>query len=103
MRKQEYRQWLDGKIKPASIKDRISRCTSVESSLNIDLDDEYKKDEGKKVLAQLHYTINDLRMRKPLPGGFHFKDGVNVNQRMTDMRSAVVQYFAFCKSCPPNE
>ena len=100
MRKQEYRIWLEGKLKPASIKDRLSRCASVEAALGVDLDAEYKKDAGKRVMSLLQYNINDLRAGKKIPAGFHFKEGTNVNQRMTDMRSAVGRYFDFCASCP---
>lgn len=96
MKKQEYRAWLEGRMKPASIKDRLSRCARVEEALGVDLDEEYKKDGGKRVLSLLHYTINDLRIGKGIPGGFHFKEGTNVNQRMTDMRSAAGRYFDFC-------
>ena len=98
MKKQEYRTWLEGTMKPASIKDRISRCARVEEALGVDLDEEFKKDGGKSVLSTLHYTIHDLRAGKEIPAGFHFKEGTNVNQRMTDMRSAAGRYFDFCAS-----
>ena len=98
MKKQEYSEWLEGKIKPKSIKDRISRCAHVEEVLGLDLDKEYKKDKGEKVLRLLHYTIHDYRAGKKPPKGFHFKEGTNINLRMIDMRSAVVQYFKYCSS-----
>ena len=101
MRKAEYRSWLEGQLKPASIKDRLSRCASVEAALGVDLDKEFKKDGGKRVLGLLQYNINDLRAGKKIPEGFRFKEGTNVNQRMTDMRSAAGRYFDFCASCPP--
>jgi hypothetical protein len=41
MRKEDFRQWLDGKIKKKPISDCISRCTTVEYALKVDLDEEY--------------------------------------------------------------
>lgn len=103
MRKQEYRAWLEGKMKPASIKDRLSRCNHVETALKVDLDAEYRADQGTRVLDLLKYNINDYRAKKPLPKGISFKEGANVNQRMGDLRSATAQYFAFCEAKPPKK
>ena len=53
MRKEDFRQWLDGKIKKKPISDCISRCTTVEYALKVDLDEEYRKDNGQAVIAKL--------------------------------------------------
>ena len=98
MKKEMYRTWLAEKMKPASISDRLSRCACVEKALGVDLDIEYKKDKGNRILQLLHYSINDMRTGKKLPKGFHFKEGADVNRRMTDLRSAVGRYFDFCSS-----
>ena len=52
MRKEDFRQWLDGKIKKKPISDCISRCTTVEYALKVDLDEEYRKDNGQAVIAR---------------------------------------------------
>ena len=96
MRKDEYGKYLENRLKPNSAKDRLSRCKSVEKALGVDLDEEYKKDGGTRVMEMLSYTIQDARDNKPLPAGLAFKPGANIIQRITDLRSAVKQYFAFC-------
>ena len=48
MRKEDFRQWLDGKIKKKPISDCISRCTTVEYALKVDIDEEYRKDNFRK-------------------------------------------------------
>ena len=52
MRKEDFRQWLDGKIKKKPISDCISRCTTVEYALKVDLDEEYRKDKMQKLIFQ---------------------------------------------------
>lgn len=96
MRKEAYAEWLTDKIKPKSIKDRISRCSAVEKALGIDLDKEYKRDGGAAVLKKLDYTLRDLHAGKQFPKEFTFKNADTVVQRMTDLRSATRQYFLFC-------
>lgn len=96
MRKNEFREWLDGKIKNRPIGDCISRCNSVEKKLGVDLDEEYRKDQGASLFQRMQYTIKDERAGSAAPEGFDFKSGVNIRFRMTDLRSAVKRYFIFC-------
>ena len=88
MRKEDFRQWLDGKIKKKPISDCISRCTTVE----------YRKDNGQAVIAKLSYNARDAKANLPVPQEFNFKEGCNVVQRLTDLRSSVNRYFDFCKN-----
>ena len=98
MRKEDFRQWLDGKIKKKPISDCISRCTTVEYALKVDLDEEYRKDNGQAVIAKLSYNARDAKANLPVPQEFNFKEGCNVVQRLTDLRSSVNRYFDFCKN-----
>ena len=98
MKKEEYKNWLEGKLKAPSIKDRLSRCSKVEKSLGVDLDVEFERDGGEAVLKQLSYTIHDAKNHVPLPKGMSFSENANINQRMTDLRSAAKQYFVFRKN-----
>lgn len=95
MKKEEYRQWLDGRINSHAIKDRLSRIKKIESVLSVDLDEEYAKDKGKKVLEMLSYTRTDAKNGKEAPSFIHFKEGVDAVKRLTDLRSAVKQYYKF--------
>ena len=96
MRREDYTKWLAGRLNPKSVKDRISRCKSVEVALGIDLDEEYKKDFGKSVIEHLRYSRADAVANKPFPQEFSFKEGANKIQRLIDLRSAVKNYFIFC-------
>lgn len=97
MRKEDFRQWLDGKIKKKPISDYISRCTTVESALKVDLDEEYRKDRGQTVIRKLSYNARDAKFNHPVPQEFNFKAGCNVVQRLTDLRLAVNRYFDFAQ------
>lgn len=97
MRKEDFQEWLSTRIKKKPTLDCMSRCKSVETALQIDLDAEYAFDKGKRVLSQMQYSIADEREKKDAPAGFHFKDNANVRYRMTNLRSAVNKYFEFCK------
>lgn len=96
MKKEEFRSYLSGSIQKKPISDRLSRCAAVECALKIDLDEEYAKDRGVTVLSKITYGKRDVDAGVPLPKGFSFKEGCNVVQRMTDLRSAVKMYFSFC-------
>jgi len=97
MRKDEFRAWLSKSIKKKPAGDCISRCSTVEASLNVDLDEEFKKDGGNALLSQLSYNRKMANKNEPYPACFSFREGANVVQRMTDYRSATKKYFAFCE------
>lgn len=44
----------------------------------------------------MQYAVSDGK-KKELPEGFLFRENANVRLRTTDPRSAVNQYFKFCK------
>ena len=96
MKKEAFRDYLSTQIKKKPVSDCISRCVTVEYSLMVDLDAEYEKDKGEYVLSKVAYCKRDKDTDKPLPKEFSFKEGCNVVQRMTDLRSAVKRYFAYC-------
>ena len=98
MRPKEFRDWLSSTgfaYKPIS--DCISRCKKVESTLRLDLDEEYLKDKGEAVLESMKYSINDEKNNKKAPKGFKFKSGVKIRLRLMDLRSATKKYFTFCE------
>lgn len=101
MRKDEFRVWLSARIKDKPVSDCMSRCKIVESSLQIDLDNEYSNDKGKTLLGKMQYTAADEKEKKEAPAGFHFKENANIRFRMTDLRSAVNRYFKFCEESSP--
>ena len=97
MRVEEFEKWLKKQtLTKNAIKDCLSRCKRVEKALSIDLDDEYKKDEGESVLTLLTYTPKDARNGKPVPGNFSFKPGTDICFRFRDLKTSTKKYFAFC-------
>ena len=98
MKKEDFRRYLSTSIQRKPISDCLSRCTTVEYALKVDLDKEYAKDGGAEVLSKLSFSKRDVDAGVPLPKEFSFKEGCNVVQRMTDLRSAVKRYFSFCSA-----
>ena len=96
MRKEEFRLWLSKSLKKKPARDYVSRCSSVEYALKVDLDVEYEADGGKAVLDKLSYCRRDATAGVPAPAEFTFKEGANIVQRITDLRASVNKYFTFC-------
>lgn len=96
MRKDEFKVWLLTKIHAKPTSDCISRCRTVETALNVDLDVEYLRDRCETVLNKMQYGIKDEKENKEAPTGFHFKEDANIRYRLTDLRSAVRKYVKFC-------
>ena len=97
MRKDDFKEWLLVRIKEKPTSDCVSRCKAVENALQVDLDEEFVFDKGKRLLSKMQYSVADERAKKESPSEFHFKDDANVRFRMTNLRSAVNRYFEFCK------
>lgn len=98
MRKEAFRQWLEGRIKKKPISNCLSRCTTVEYALKVNLDEEYKKEKGQAIIAKLSYNARDAKANLPVPQEFKFKEGWNVVQRLTGLLSSVKRYLDFCKN-----
>lgn len=97
MRKDDFKEWLLVRVKKKPASDCVSRCKTVETALEIDLDEEFAIDKGKRLMGKMQYSIADERANKDAPAEFHFKDNANIRYRMTNLRSAVNKYFEFCK------
>ena len=97
MRKDEFKKWLLVRIKQKPANDYVSRCKTVETSLQVDLDEEFAIDKGKLLLSKMQYSVEDERANKEAPEGFHFKENAHIRFRMSNLRSAVNIYFDFCE------
>ena len=97
MRKDDFKEWLLVRVKKKPASDCVSRCKTVETALEIDLDEEFAIDKGKRLMGKMQYSIADERANKDAPAEFHFKDNANIRYRITNLRSAVNKYFEFCK------
>ena len=102
MRIDEFRLWLEQKRTKRAVCDCISRCKKVETSLNIDLDDEFLSNAGETVYKALHYGKREADQGVEFPTTFGFKANCNQIQRFTDLRASVKQYFMFCAEHPTN-
>lgn len=97
MRRDDFKEWLLARVNKKPASDCVSRCKTVETALEIDLDEEFSIDKGKRLMGKMQYSIADERANKEAPDEFHFKDNANIRYRMTNLRSAVNKYFEFCK------
>lgn len=97
MRKDDFKEWLLSRLNKKPASDCVSRCKTVETALQVDLDEEFSFDKGKSLLSKMQYSVTDERNNKEAPAEFHFKDNANIRYRMTNLRSAVNKYFEFCK------
>lgn len=94
MRENEFRTWLEHgqRMTQRPINDCLSRCRRVERRLKINLDEEFKKDEGHGIMLLLADDENST-----LSARLGFADGANISNGLASLRSAVKTYFAFCQ------
>ena len=97
MEKEKFRTWLCKRMGKKPAGDCLSRCGTVERSLKIDLDNEFKQDEGKSLIDKLSYTIKDEQNKVEAPQEFHFDNPKTIRTRMANMKNASKRYFEFCK------
>ena len=71
---------------------------TIEYTMKIDLDEEYKKDNGQAVITRLSYSALDAKAKFPASAKFNFKEDCSLVQRLTDLRSSVDRYFYLCKN-----
>jgi hypothetical protein len=64
----------------------------------LDLDEEYQKDGGRKLVELLEYSTDDERLNHPALSEIVFVTGSNIKNGMASLRSAVKKYFEFCKT-----
>ncbi len=98
MRDEEYSIWLQQHVTPAAINNYVKRCQRVEDNLKIDLDIEFKKDNGVSLLDKLTYTTDDEIHNRPLRCNIEFNAGSNLRNGMGSLKTAVSKYFEFCRS-----
>lgn len=98
MRDKEYSKWLQSYITKPAIENYIKRCQRVEDNLNINLDDEFKKDNGVSLLAKLTYTTDDQLHNQPLKCDIYFCAGSDLHKGMGSLKTDISKYFEFCHS-----
>lgn len=97
MHDEEYSNWLQQHVTNAAITNYIKCCQRVEDNLQINLDDEYKKDDGVSLLNKLTYTTDDELHSRPLRCDIYFNVGSNLRNGMGSLKTAVSKYFEFCR------
>ncbi len=96
MRDKEYSKWLQSYITNEAIINYVKRCQRVENNLNINLDDEFEKDNGISLLEKLTYTMDDQINNRPLKCNIHFNSDSDLRNGMNSLKTAVNKYFEFC-------
>lgn len=93
MRKDEFKTWLKEvkKVAQGPISNYPSRCSRVERTLKLDLDEEFKKDKGHDLLELLADSDNGA-----LTDRLEFSEGADIPSGLASLRSAVNSYFEFC-------
>ena len=105
MREEAMRTWMKNQKKPSGepwgkrhMDDVISRLGRVQKGLQVDLDEEYRKDGGENLIRLLDYTAEDQKNHRPAPGKLYFKPGANLRDGMASLKNAVKKYFDFCST-----
>ena len=93
MRRQEYRKWLEEqKYSPGTVSTQMSDVGRVEDAYG-DLDEQFKDDRFESILAELKYSAEDQRSRRPNPSKLNIQG--DLRNGLASYLSAVRRYAAF--------
>lgn len=94
MREKEFRAWLEyvKNLAPRPINDYVSRCKRVMRCLQINLDEEFKKDKGHYLLKLLADSDNSILIDR-----LEFSEDADIPSGLASLKSAVNSYFEFCQ------
>ena len=100
MRYEQFKDWMieSNRLSSRPIADTLSRCKRIEKIPGIDLDTEYMRDGGFRIIEKLTYTSNDEREHRSVPKELEFSPTANLRNGMTSLKNAAKLYFEFCRS-----
>ena len=101
MRSEQFKDWLINSNRLSSKKstsDAPSRCNRIEKIPGIDLDAEYARDGGFRLIEMLTYTAADEREHRSVPTELEFSPASNLRNGMASLKNAAKLYFEFCRS-----
>ena len=100
MREEHFMDWMisKGTMTKRPMGDAVSRCRRVERDLEVNLDMEFQKDGGNRIIGLLDYSAQDAMDRRELPGKLSFPGTpINVKNSMASLKGAVKKYMLFCE------
>lgn len=93
MDERNFRLWMETNKDYHTARTYTARCHRVE--MNVDLDEQFIKDNGKSLLLELKYSRKDFRNGHKPNCGISFDEGANVYAGMSSIRTSVKKYFEF--------
>lgn len=95
MDERNFRLWMEEDKNYHTARTYTARCIRVENEMGIDLDAQYKEDEGKSLMQKLKYSRKESRAGMPPQCGIIFDIDVDVYAGMHSLRASVKKYFEF--------
>ncbi len=95
MDERNFRLWMEENKNYHTARTYAARCIRVENEMGIDLDVQYKEDEGKGLMQKLKYSRKESREGMPPQCGIVFDIDVDVYTGMHSLRASVKKYFEF--------
>lgn len=98
MKELEFKNWFEsGKVRniksKKTVQNRISNCKKVEHYY-LDLDTEYKNDNGKRIMNLLTYSMSDFK--NSIQPKHNIKFNGNIYNGTATLKQSVNLYFIFC-------
>ncbi|MDD6826981.1 MAG: hypothetical protein PUE12_12880 [Oscillospiraceae bacterium] len=95
MDERNFRIWMEALKEYHTARTYAARCHRVEIEMNIDLDEQFRKDNGTSLMTSLKYSKKEFRDGIRPSCGIHFEDGANMYSGMHSLRASVKKYFDF--------
>ena len=98
MDERKFRIWMESQNQYHTARTYTARCHRVEIEMQINLDEQYKLDEGNSLMRLLKYSRKEARSGEKPHCGISFDDNADIYGGMHSLRASVKKYFEFKKN-----
>lgn len=95
MDEKNFRYWMESKKNYHTARTYAARCHRVEIEMKIDLDEQYRLDQGRRLMSLLMYSRKESRDGIKPKCGIDFEDSADIYAGMHSLRASVKKYFEF--------
>jgi hypothetical protein len=97
MRIDEYKEWALEREDEKTVDEFIHFCQEVEKYHEVDLDEEWAKDQGSEICLTLYYDQNLKKLHNPIKCKVPIPYAVNQRAYVARIRHSVKSYFTYLR------
>ena len=97
MRIEEYKEWALSREDEKTVDEFIHFCQEVEKYHEVDLDEEWEKDQGSNICKTLYYDATSKKLHNPILCKVPIPYAVNQRVYVARIRHSVKDYFTYLR------